>query len=1637
MYARIRPEDGKVSPAIATEAIPQRGIDIEGASNTLALGLYNVQGGHSSFRTGSPGSLLARDRSPSDASKLDRTKDPQGLTIIYEPNTPPSLDIIFVHGLGGSSLATWCHNHDPEFFWPYKWLPQEPGIQGARISSFGYDSNFSSTKPSPVSSIGDFAKSLLQSLKFAKDGNLEEANIGEVNIPALLLGQNDPEYSKIVSRVSSILFLATPHRGSNLAELLNMILQISFMHTPRQYITDLNRNSTTLESTNDEFRHISHTLKMVSFYETLPTKLQGKKMMIVEKDSAILGYPNEISIAVAADHHTICKFLSREDPNYIGFRNILKSMVDKFRRKVKEPLESSKDAQDLASMLATSQDIDDDLEFFHSRRSDGTCAWIESDPAFLNWQNEEIETNVLWLFAQPASGKSVLLSFIVRELLATQDKVCAFYFFRFGDETKRSLVSCLRSLAYQIASQLPSYRQALLDMNLRTVGLQKLDARAVWQKLFVGTLFKEQDLPLIYMAIDALDEADDQGFLLELFKTIPFASIPIKLIISSRPSSELELQFNRLKMKTTVDVLPLNRTDRDIRAFVGKEIELWQAPEDYKAHITDRLLQIARNNFLWVSIVMRRVLQCISMEEVETVLHDLPPDMENLYQQMEARIEAKNVDLAKMILKWAAFSRRPLTMEGLAELLQPESPGLLQALDDTIYRICGQFVIVDSTKHLLLVHETAREYLTRTTKGCLAIDPIETQKFMFAKCMSIMERMIPQRAQRRGVANSDMASEKYRPFEYAMTSWAYHLNRCAPEEKELHILFRFLKGKTALVWISALASLGQLKRLVYASKSLSALVRKMRKQESIHGPIFCRMKDLESVEIWAVDLLKILGKFGAELTTQNVSIRDHVAPFCPQGSMLYQTFAEGAQSPPSLSIRGISATKWDDSLANLRMQKDTMPASIRNSRSCIAITTAGVKGKIIIYDAVTFEVTHTLEHKEIIKASSFSNEGNRLVSSGFKTTKIWDMTSGAIVWQTPNLPRCRAMSISFSPDDNKLFLGAEDGQVWTINIHKPTSGLNKSPTEWSLIDGEWLKDDYAVDRAVSLVPWRMAFDAELTSIAVSYRGSPMAVWSIDPPEFINNCYRKQSELETGNGWTPVDQVLWLPHTHEILGLYQGGHVFKWDPYENTHTEKEIDVEASVIACNPEGTLFVTGDYMGIIKIFQYEDFSMIYRLSFDGSIRDLAFSPNSKLLFDIRGQSCNVWEPNALIDLDELDEAPTEVGSELGSIPIYEVIADARDPITALAAHSGGDYHAVGNACGMVRITSTRVMDGNSSVELLTSPSMMDVTHLDWSQDGGHLACGSLTGMIDILSVVPPSNENPHWAHETVSQVKVKIDGGISKFFLNYDGTMLLVEKRSVVDVWSVESKTIIASRVKPKAGPSQRWTRHLTDPSILLAFEVDAIKAYSWTTLDEVLSWNIEKSLLPFDHEDDETSLAVKYSTSQYTLTHAVHKSSQVLRTKLTQIIDMSRISTTSPSAGATIQAISIPAEVQEEVEIPLGMLPLKGLVFLDKNYWMCSFNAMSRNRNEKIRIPRTRRHHILNIRRRIRRNDRQPLKIRQKRRISKTKRSRVGIYISLAVPPQARSALPDRRLVGAEELSYEPAVRDVGHVLEDAAFE
>lgn len=99
-------------------------------------------------------------------------------------------------------------------------------------------------------------------------------------LKAYLLGQNDDAYKDIVQSISAVLFLATPHRGTNLAEVLNKILSACAMVTsPKLYVDELNRNSKTLEDLNEQFKNIAPKLHLVSFYETQKTSIGIRKMV--------------------------------------------------------------------------------------------------------------------------------------------------------------------------------------------------------------------------------------------------------------------------------------------------------------------------------------------------------------------------------------------------------------------------------------------------------------------------------------------------------------------------------------------------------------------------------------------------------------------------------------------------------------------------------------------------------------------------------------------------------------------------------------------------------------------------------------------------------------------------------------------------------------------------------------------------------------------------------------------------------------------------------------------------------------------------------------------------------------------------------------------------------------------------------------------------------------------------------------------------------------------------------------------------------------------------------------------------------------------------------------------------------------
>ena len=52
--------------------------------------------------------------------------------------------------------------------------------------------------------------------------------------------------------------------------------------------------------------------------------------MIVGKESSLLGYAEERSIPLDADHHDVCKFSSRDDASYRLVMSVVKTVASKY-----------------------------------------------------------------------------------------------------------------------------------------------------------------------------------------------------------------------------------------------------------------------------------------------------------------------------------------------------------------------------------------------------------------------------------------------------------------------------------------------------------------------------------------------------------------------------------------------------------------------------------------------------------------------------------------------------------------------------------------------------------------------------------------------------------------------------------------------------------------------------------------------------------------------------------------------------------------------------------------------------------------------------------------------------------------------------------------------------------------------------------------------------------------------------------------------------------------------------------------------------------------------------------------------------------------------------------------------------------
>ncbi|KAK4214235.1 hypothetical protein QBC37DRAFT_440338 [Rhypophila decipiens] len=1312
-----------------------------------------------------------------------------GLSTVHS-HPEPVVDIIFVHGLGGKSRRTWSWQYDPQKFWPL-WLAEEVQLSKTRIFTFGYNADIAGqTTPS---NILDFARQLLFQMKtYSGDEASGSAPIGKrplmfvmhsmgglVVKKAYILGKSDEQFDSIISHIHAMVFLATPHRGSAYADFLNNVLRSTPMLSGKTYVAELEKTSTSLQDINEQFRTMSQ---------------------IVDRESAVLGYPSEIASGLNADHHGVCKFRGLDDPNYHVVRNLLQMLLGKLK------------PQDI---FAIGEDPCDDFESVHERLMWGSCRWVLHRATYLDWRDlRQTGSKILSMTGLPGVGKSVLSSFIINNL--EKDPAigsCFYHFFKSEDRMKRTISHMLRSIAFQIALAHKPFGEKLIELTAAgSLSFSTQKVSSIWESVFESVLLRHRFQGPIFWIVDGLDEADHPDLFIRLLSKLQSQNI-FRVLIVSRPLREIA--FNSASgIHVVNDEITLNDTHDDIRTYAYEG--LWAALPDKQARdsICDKVCHKAQGSFLWVTLAVGQLKDNWHIkDDIEQVLDELPDGMESLYKRMVETIAsqaAKPRAIASRILTWTVCAFRPLELAELNVGLSFEFGDFVD-LETTISQVCGNFVVVSEPKSkVVLVHDTARHFLLHKSVGLpIEIDYRAGHEYAAETCLKFV--MDEKKKWKRTLSLFPFLA-------YAVTCWAYHISQSPPQSGLISLVHDFL-GDFCLIWIHAVTLLDDLRAITRKAQYLRLFIRRRRAKSSHQSFESLKHSRDEELSQWSKDMIRVVGRFGNILRHDPSSIYKFIVPFCPKASMIGHAF----RTASGLSVVGLSSDVWDDCLARLTMGADEFASSIICKGAYFA-TLIG-NGVVIVWHAETCEEARRLNHGEWISVVECSRTSSLLATAGTNTIRIWDISTGEELYSIPKSTERRILSLSFGAQDEELLVGYDDASIRCIEL--------------STLELKWSRLLEEPGDEVHLCPHLVSISPDHYHVIIGYRGKPVYAWNLDAldrgPQICTrpeDKFGKDHDSSTWKAGTP-ESVVWCPGHPTVLILYNDASLFEWK-IEDEKQRQISGIAAREMAISQDGNLLLTSDHNGTVSVWTVPEFRLTYQLHETDMVRGLAFSPDGQRFYDIRGPLCNVWEPDVLVRPDDLDreELSSTAHETTFSEPVCSTDDTGRAEITAIAYDTEGRLFCCGKDSGAVVMYEMET--GQKVHKVYGHNAVASVVEVTWSPTAKFIASADDCGRVIAKKLRKPSQSNPSWG--VFPLLDFRPGDAVSQLVFSSNEEFLLVVCANWSAVWSIKKKEEIC-RVNSIMldRPGHQWLNHPSKPELILCVNSEGVRIFEWESLAEV----------------------------------------------------------------------------------------------------------------------------------------------------------------------------------------------------------
>ncbi|KAH9056330.1 ankyrin repeat-containing domain protein [Lactarius vividus] len=360
--------------------------------------------------------------------------------------------------------------------------------------------------------------------------------------------------------------------------------------------------------------------------------------------------------------------------------------------------------------------------------------WFCKGSALAEWN---AKGSLLWIHGKPGSGKTILMSVIIREVDRLRKAglaLMAYFFFDFRDTQKQHRRDLLSSLIFQLSARSDACHCIFSHFYLdHDEGAQQPSDDALSRCLM--DMLKVEGQPAVYIIIDALDESPNisgtptaREKVLQFLEHLVGLQLPnVHVCISSRPEVDILTILGPLAMfRVSLHEESGQMADISgyIKSFVHSDRNMRRWTAELRQLVIDTLSEKADGMFRWVYCLLDILRRCFPAS-IHGILNQLPETLDETYEHMLLRIDKVKRQFAHRLFQCIAVSVRPLRVEELAEILaarfDPEalprfSTGWrLGDEEDAVLSACSSLVTVvdvNGSRIVQFAHFSVKEFLT-------------------------------------------------------------------------------------------------------------------------------------------------------------------------------------------------------------------------------------------------------------------------------------------------------------------------------------------------------------------------------------------------------------------------------------------------------------------------------------------------------------------------------------------------------------------------------------------------------------------------------------------------------------------------------------------------------------------------------------------------------------------------------------------------------------------------------------------------------------------------------------------------------------------------------------------------------------